>query len=178
MAHGIDGRMQAEEEISGNIGALEGEPVQFMENSQGHVAATHAIETGATMPLMADHIGMQQGDLEEDDTGVTIIASAPIPEPPVSPVTNGSQPAASLVLPSYPVGRGVSLPFGQLLPPCARCNCHALITLTRHSNTGTNRVLCLDHGLRYTSYIEDLVPLKRYSFISPEHESAIRAFLA
>jgi len=176
VAHGIDGRMQAEE-MSGNIGALEGEPAQFMENSQG-VAATHTVETGAATRLMADHIGMQQGDLEEDDSGVVIIASVPMLEPSVSPVTNGSRPTASLVLPSYPVGRGVSLPFGQLLPRCARCNCRALITLTHHSNTGTNRVLCLDHGLRWTSNTEDLVLLKRYSFISPEHEAAIRAFLA
>ena len=178
MANGTDERLQAEKEMSGNIGALEGEPAQFMENSQGQVAATPTIETRAATRLVAGRIGMQQSDVKEDDTGIAIVAPAPKLEPPAPPVTLGSRPAASLVLPSYPVGRGVSLPFGQLLPRCARCSYRALITLTRHSTSGTNRVLCLDHGLSWTSYTEDLVLLKRYSFISPEHEVAIRAFLA
>ena len=178
MANGTDERLQAEREMSGNIGALKGEPVQLMENSQGQVAATHTVETEEPTRLVADYIGIQQSDVEEDGAGVAIVASAPRLEPPVPPVTVESRPAASPVLPSYPVGRGVSLPFGQLLPRCARCNCRALITLTHHSTSETNRVLCLDHGLSWTSDTKDLVLLKRYSFISPEHEAAIRAFLA
>jgi len=182
VAKGVDEGLQVEDEVSGNVDALKGEPAQFMENSQGEVAATNG---------MADHMGSQQGDVEKDDNGVEITASAPKPNPPVSLVNEkiegapsasvGSRPAASLVVPSYPVGRGVSLPFAQLLPRCARCNCHALIAMTHHSDPGKDRVLCLDHGLLWTSDTEDLVLLKawnRYSFISPGHETAIRAFLA
>jgi len=191
--HESDGERSVEEEVSVNVGALIGEPAQFMENSQGEAAAINRIETGGATWLMAHHMGSQQGDLEGDDNGVAITASAPKPKPPVSPVnekiegaapvTVGLRPAASEshVVPSYPVGRGISLPFSQLLPRCARCNCHALIAMTHRSDPGKDRVLCLDHGLLWTSDTEDLVLLKawnQYSFISPVHETAIRAFLA
>jgi len=191
VAKGVDEGLQVEEEVSGNVDALKEEPAQFMENSQGEVAATNRIETREATWLMSDHMGSQQGDVEKDDNGVEITASAPKPNPPVSLVnekiegapsaTVGSRPAESLVVPSYPVGRGVSLPFAQLLPRCARCNYHALIAMAHHSDPGKDRVLCLDHGLLWTSDTEDLVLLKawnRYSFISPGHETAIRAFLA
>ena len=103
-----------------------------------------------------------------------------------------SGPAASTVLPSYPVGRGIFLPSdqllsGQLLPPCEKCGCRALIARVSNSNSFKNGVLCLDHGLEEDSITRCLVvravaQTKKksvvYRFISPEHEAAIRAFLA
>ena len=182
--------MQAEE-VPRITCTPKGELAQLIANSLREVAATLTVETGATTWPMADDTGMQQGDLEEDDNGVAITTPAPKPKPPVAPVnekiegaapvTVESRPAAPLVLPSYPVGRGVSLPFGQSLPRCARCNCSALIAMTHRYDPGKNRVLCLDHGLLWTSDTKDLVLLKawnRYSFISPEHGAAIRAFVA
>ena len=95
-------------------------------------------------------------------------------------VTSGPGSAASPVIPSYPVGRGISLPFGQLLPKCDACSCNALITWYRPCNPKKNGVVCLDHGLTEGTATRDLVLLKwknRFRFISPEHEAAIRAFL-
>ena len=90
-------------------------------------------------------------------------------------------PAASPVLPSYSVGKGASLPFGQLLPQCRHCSCSALIAWSGRSDPKDTGVLCLDHGLKYCSDVRDLVltwDVKcRYRFISPEHETALRAFL-
>ena len=102
-------------------------------------------------------------------------------------MVSGSGYAALTALPSYPVGRGISLPFGQLLPKCDACSCNALIAWRgREKKLGKKKgrgVLCLDHGLEENSTTRDLVILtldryRRYSFISPEHEAAIRAVLA
>jgi hypothetical protein len=165
--------MQAEEEVPGITCTPKGELAQLIANSLREVAAMLTVETGAATWFMADNTGIQQGDLEDNDNGVAIIAPAPKPKPPVTPVneeievvapvTVRSRPAASLALPSYSVGRGVSLPFGQSLPQCARCNCSALITMTHRSDPGKNRVLCLDHGLLWTSDTKDLVLLKAWN---------------
>jgi len=165
-----------------------------MRNSQREVAGTSTVETGSKTWQMANNIGIQLGDPEKtDDGGVAITTSTPIlnAKHPVTPANEklevvppeivGSGPAASPALPSYPVGRGISLPFGQLLPRCAKCKCNALIAMTHRSNPERNCVLCLDHGLLGNSVTRDLILLRawnRYSFISPEHEAAIRAFLA
>ena len=165
-----------------------------MRDSQRGVAGTRTIETGVKTWRTANNIGIQQGDPEKADVAsVAITTSALNAKHPVAPAneklevvppaTVGSEPAASPSLPSYPVGRGISLSFGQLLPRCAKsqCKCNALIAMTHRSNPERNCVLCLDHGLLGNSVTRDLVLLKawnRYSFISPEHEAAIRAVLA
>ena len=181
--------------MPGNIGVREGEPVQKMKSSQQEVAGTRTFETGAKTWRMANNIRMQRGDPEkEDDDGVAITTFtstlndkhlvAPTNDEVVPRLAVGSGPPASPALPSYPVGRGISLPFGQLLPRCAMCNCGALISMTHRSNPEIKCVLCLDHGLLGSSVTRDLILLNvtwnryRYSFISPEHEAAIRAFLA
>ena len=116
---------------------------------------------------MANNTGIQQdGPEKEDDDGVAITPlNAKDPVAPatekleiVTPVTIGSEPAAlaSPALPSYPVGRGIFLPFGQLLPRCAKCNCNALIAMT-HPKPEGNCVLCLDHGLLDSSVTRDLI---------------------
>jgi len=142
------------------------------------------VETRAEM-LMSDSIG---SDPEKGDIGVAIgtstleTSSCPANEElaGVHPVTSGPGSTASPVLPSYPVGREITLPFGQLLPRCGMCDCSALIQvvfLRKHKF-----FLCLDHGLRETSDTRDLAlgsgKGARYAFISPEHEAAIRAFFA
>jgi len=156
-AHNGNGELSAGEEAPG---VSKGKPTRPMKSGQGEVAATGIVETG-TEELMINNKGIQRGDPEEDDNG------AP-----------GS--AASPVLPSYPVGRGISLPFGQLLPKCDACSCSALITWSRRCNPKKNGVVCLDHGLHEGWATRDLALLdnkSRYHFISPEHEAAIRAFL-
>ena len=168
----------------------EGEPALQIKDSQREVAGTRTVETGEKTWQMANNIGMQQGNLKEDDDGVAITTTpnakhsvAPVNDKVVSPVTIGSGPAASPSLPSYPVGRGIFLPFGQLLPRCAMCNCIALIAMTYHSDPEIKCVLCLNHGLLGNSVTRNLILLNgawnryQYRFISPEHEAAIRAFL-
>ena len=99
------------------------------------------------------------------------------------PEMSGPGPAASPVLPSYSVGQGVSLPFGQLLPQCHSCSNSALIAWSGRSDPKDTGVLCLDHGLIFGSGLDvrDLALAwcvkYRYRFISPEHETALRAFL-
>ena len=174
------------------MGVLKGGPAWLVKSSREEVAETCIVKTGKE-PLMIDNIEKQRGDPEEDNNGVAIGTSTPNSRPPatpaneklagVPPVTGGPGSAASPVLPSYPVGRGVSLPFGRLLPGCyCRCSCKALIVWSHTSDPGQNGFMCLDHGLQGNSATRDLVlkknPPYQYSFISPEHEAAIRAFLA
>jgi len=172
-------------------GNLKGEPARLMKNSRGEVAEALIVETSKEA-LMIDNTGIQQGDPEEDNIGVVIGTSTTNSQSPapaaneklagVPPVASGPGSAALPVLPSYPVGRGISLPFGQLLPKCYGCSCNALIAWSHPSDPGANGVLCLDHGLQASSATRDLVILSdswyRYGFISPEHEAAIRALLS
>ena len=166
-----------------------GKSTRLMKSSQGKVAATRIVETGTEI----NNIGIQGGDLEEDDDGVAICTSTrnskPLATPAneklagVPPVTSGPGSAASPVPLSYPVGRGISLPFGRLLPKCDACSCNALIAWYSLSNPKKNGVVCLDHGLhkcydtRHLT-LQLMVGNCRYSFISPEHEAAIRAFFS
>jgi hypothetical protein len=173
---------------------LKGEPAQLMKDgsaSRGEVAAMGIIETGKEA-LMINNSGMRRGDPEEDDNGVAICTSTLNSKSPatlaneelagVAPETGGPEFAASPLLPCYPVGRRISLPFGQVLPQCCYCSCNALITLSNRSDLKENSVVCLDHGLEACYDIRDLKLLwsieHRYRFISPEHEAALRAFLA
>ena len=175
------------------MSVLKGEPARLMKNSRGTVAPTHIVETG-TEALRINNIGIQRGDPEEDDNGVAIGTSRPNSRPPaaianeilvgVPPATSTPGSPASTVLPSYPVGRGISFPFGRLLPKCSwsSCSCNALIIWRSSLDTKQNGPVCLDHGLRKNSVTRDL-SLKtssnfKYAFISPEHDAAIRAFLA
>ena len=172
---------------------LKGEPTQPTKKRRGHrgkVAATGVVNTGKEA-LMINHIGPRRGDPEEDDNGEGICTFASNSKPPASPaneeltglppVTSGPAlgTAASPVLPCYYVGRGVSLPFGQSLLPCSDCSDKALIAWSSRSDPNETGVVCLGHGL---SNIRDLVltwdTKRRYRFISREHESALRAFLA
>jgi len=166
-----------------------------MKNSRGAVAATRIVKTSMEA-LRVNNIGIPRGDPEEDDNGVAIGTSTTNYKPPataaneklagLSPVMSRPGSAGLPVLPSYPVGRGISLPFGRLLPKCdwSSCSCNALIVWRSIFDTKQTGVVCLDHGLREESEVwptRDL-GLKsssfRYEFISPEHEAAIRAFLA
>jgi hypothetical protein len=191
MDSGIDESWQAEEDSPGNTGVLKGEPMRFIENSQGVVAA-RAVGTGAG-PWMADSIGIKPGDLKEDDNDIAVTESTPNPESPAAcasekpaSVTHMSGSDASSKLPSYPVGRGIIFPFNQTLPRCGvgMCRCSALITKTRRSDPSKTGFLCLSHGLDVTTAARDLVfsqpqgKKNLYTFISPQHEAAIRAFLA
>ena len=164
-----------------------------MKNSRGAVAATRIVKTG-TEALRINNTGVQRGDPEEDDNGVSIGTYTINSKPPattandklsgVPPVTSRPRSPASPVLHSYPVGRGVSLPFGRLLPKCdwSNCSCNALIIWRSVNDTKRNGVVCLDHGLQEDLPTQDLhmkrLSVFRYEFISPEHEAAIRAFLA
>ena len=165
-----------------------------MKNSRGAVAATRVVKTGKKT-LRINEIGTQRGDPEEDDNSVSIGTSTINSKPPatadnekladVPPGTSRPESPASPVLRSYPVGRGISLPFDRSLPKCSwsSCSCNALIVWRSHSDIRQNGVVCLDHGLLEES--EDWptrnLYLKsssfRYEFISPEHDAAIRAFL-
>jgi hypothetical protein len=178
---------------------LKGEPAQRTKKRRGNrgaVAATRMVKKGKEA-LMINNIGIQRDDPEEDDNGVAIGTSTPNSKSPtapaneelagVPPVASDSEPesAASPVLPCYSVGWGVSLPFGQLLPQCSECNCNfnALIAWSGRSDPKESGLACLPHGLNYYhSDLRDLVlhwtAARRYRFISPEHEAALRAFLA
>ena len=141
---------------------------------------------------MADSIGIKPDDPKEDDNDIAVTESTPNPETPsacasekpasVTPVTRMSGSDASSMLPSYPVGRGIIFPFSQELPKCGMCRCSALITKTRRPDPSKTVFLCLGHGLDVTLAARDLVLLQAkkslYTFISPQHEAAIRAFLA
>jgi len=175
---------------------LKGETARLLNNSWGQWgrAAIRITETGKKASMI-NNIGIQLGDPEEDDNGIAIGTSTPNSKPPATPTNEklaGVPPVMSRpgspappVLPSYPVGRGISLPFGELLPKCnwCSCSCNALIAWSSHSYPKKSGVLCLDHGLQESSATRDVV-LKwdffnnRYNFISPDHEAAIRAFLA
>ena len=172
---------------------LKGEPTQSRTKRRGHrgkVAAT-GINTGKEASII-NNLGIQRGDREEDDNGVANCTSTFSSQPPavpineglagVPPVTSGLGSVESPVLPYYSVGKGISLPFGQVLPQCSHCSHHALISWSNRSNPKENGVLSLDHGLVNGSDIRDLkLPWyieHRYRFISPEHEAAIREFLA
>ena len=173
---------------------LKGELAQLTKNgsgSQGKVAATGIVESGKEA-LMVNNVGMQGGDPEQDGNGVRICKFASDSKPPaaaaneeltgVSPIASGPGSAASPVLPHYSVGWGVSLPFGQSLPQCGECSCNALIAWSGRSDPKETGVVCLGHGLVYGSDIRDLVLnwtyQRRYRFISPEHEAALRAFVS
>jgi hypothetical protein len=176
------------------VSVLKGDPGQLTKNGSGscwgEVTATHIVETGKEA-LMINSMGKQPGDPEDDDNGVAICTSTSNSKPPAAPANeqlagvppemSGPGSAASPVLPSYSVGKGVSLPFGQLLPQCSHCSCNAVIAWSNRSDPKENGVLCLDHGLKYGSDIRDLVlawDVKwRRHFISPEHEASLRAFL-
>jgi len=175
------------------MSVLKGKQARPMKNSRGAVAATRIAKTG-TEALRISNIGIQGGDPEEDDNGVAIGTSTTNSKPPATatneklagllPVSSSAGSPASPVLPSYPVGRGISLPFGRLLPKCdwSGCSCNALIVWRSGIDTKQNGVVCLDHGLQEDSPTRDLW-LKsftsfQYEFISPEHLAAIRAFLA
>jgi hypothetical protein len=159
------------------------------------VAATHIVGTGEDAPMI-NNMGVQRDDTEEDDNGVAICTPTPnskrLAAPAneeltgLSPVTSGPTPGSAEppVLPCYSVGWGVSLPFGQSLPQCreydySNCSNKALIAWSSRSDPKETGVVCLGHGL---SNIQDLVlkwdVCRRYRFISPEHEAALRAFLA
>ena len=173
---------------------LKGGPVQPTKKRWGHrgeVTATGIVETGKEA-LMSNSTVTPKGYREEDDSGVANCTSTLRSQPPAAPTneelagvppgTNGLESAGSPVLPCYPVGKGISLPFGQVLPQCPYCSCNALITWSSRSNPKENGVACLDHGLLSYSDIRDLkLPWSiehRYRFISPEHEAALREFLA
>jgi len=180
---GIDESLQADEEAPGNMGVLKGEPARFMKSNQG-VVATRTVGTGVGA-LMTDSM---------DDNDIAVTRSTSNPKPPaastneklatITPVANISGPGTLSVLPPYPVGRGIFLPFNQTLPKCEMCRCtSALITRTRRSDPCNTVFLCLGHGLDVTSATHDLVLCQLtkkylYSFISPQHEAAIRAVLA
>ena len=147
---------------------------------------------------MINNMGVQRDDPGEDDNGVATCTPTPnykrLAAPAneeltgLSPVTSGPTPgsAESPVLPCYSVGLGVSFPFGQLLPQCGEYNCNdnALIAWSSRSDPKETGVVCLYHGLQYDNYsdVRNLAlrwtAQRRYCFISPEHETALRAFLA
>ena len=173
---------------------LKGGPTQPTKKCRGHqgkVAATGIVNTGKEASII-NNIGIQRGDREEGDNGVANCTDTLSSQPPaapineeladVPPVTSGLRSAAPPVLARYSVGRGISLPFGQLLPQCSLCSYSALIVRSNRSDATESCVLCLDHGLQMLSDIQDLeLPWtieNRYRFISPEHEAALRAFLA
>jgi len=144
---------------------LKGELTQFMKNRE--VASSRSVETGKdSEALRINNIGIQRGDPEEVDNGAAICTSTPNSKPAaiptdeklagVPPGTSRPGSPAPPVLPSYPVGRGISLPFGQLLPTCDWCSCNALIAWSRTTAEGSG-VLCLDHGLEKNSATRDLV---------------------
>jgi len=172
------------EEVPGNIGVRNGELARQMRNSQREVAGTRTVETGSETWQMANNMGIQQGDDGVAITTPTLNANHPVASAnenveAIPPETVGPGPSASPALPSYRVGRGISLPFGKVLPRCANCNFRALVALTSHrSMPESDCVLCLDHGLQSSSVTRDLILWPRCKFISPEHEAAIRAFFA
>jgi len=188
--------LQAEGDAPVNMSVLKGEPARLMKNSRGVVATTHIVKTG-TEALRINNRGIQRGDPEEDENGVSIGTYTTNSRPPatapneklagVPPVTSRPGSPAPPALRSYPVGRGISLPFGRLLPKCdwSSCSCHALIVWRSILDIKQTGVVCLDHGLIKESESWPTQRLRlngnhifQYEFISPEHEAAIRAFLA
>ena len=153
-----------------------------MKDSQAEVSVTRITGTGEDA-LMVNNVEIQQGYPKEDDICVANCMSTPNSKSPANPpmrnlqVSTPDHPATSgpgsAVLPSYPVGRGISLPFSQLLPKsdagtCTSCN--ALIAWRRPDNPKKSGVICLDHGLKEGSTTQALNLLtykNRYSFISP-----------
>jgi hypothetical protein len=173
---------------------LKGGPAQRAKKrrgNRGEVAATGIVET-EKKALMINNIGIQRGDPEEDDDGVANCTSTLSSQPPaaptneelagVPPVTSGLGSTASPVLHRYSVGKGIFLPFGQVLPQCPHCSCKAVIAWSNRSDPKENGVRCLDHGLVNGSDIRALMLpwdiVHRYRFISPEHEAALREYLA
>jgi len=191
---GIDERLQAEEDAPGNMSVLKGEPARLMKNSRGAVAATRIVKKGKDASRIKT-MGTQH-DPKEDDNGVAIGMSTPNSRPPATAanetlagvplVTSRPGSPAPPVLRSYPVGRGISLPFGRLLPKCGwlGCSCNALIVWRSPFDIKQNGVVCLDHGLQEesvhwpTRYLRLKDTRFRYEFISPEHDAAIQAFFA
>lgn len=172
------------------MSTLKGESAQRTKSGPGEGVASRAIETD-TGVLFLNDIGIQRGGPKEYDNDVAICTSIPNFKPPADP-TNGklagvppvTGPAISPILPSFPVGRGISLPlpFGQLLRTCDKCNCKALIAWSIRMRRGGCGVVCLDHGLEVNSATRDLVLLtqsegRQYTFISLEHKAVIQAFL-
>ena len=191
---GLTECVQASGEVPGNMSMLKGEPGQRTKKrwgNRGAVAATRMAKKGKEA-LMINNIGIQRDDPEEDDNGVAICRFTPNSKSPTSPaneepagvppVTREPESAASPVLPCYSVGRGVSLPFGQLLPQCSDCSNNALIAWSGRSDPKETGFVCLAHGLEYGSDVRNMAlnwtPNRRYRFISPEHEAALRAFVA
>ena len=140
---------------------------------------------------MINNMGIQRDDPEENDNGVAIYTPTPNSKRLATPANEeltGSSPlmsgptprsAESSVLPCYSVGWGVSLPFGQSLPQCSECSDNALIAWSSRSDPKETGAVCLDHGL---SNIRELIlkwdVKRRYRFISPRHEAALRELLA
>ena len=170
-----------------------GEPTQPTKKRRGHrgkVAATGVVNTGKEA-LMINNIGIQRGGREEDDNGVANCTSTLNSQPPaapinkeltgVPPVTSGLGSAESPVLPCYSVGLDVSLPFGQLLPQCSECDYNSLIAWSGRSDPKETGFACLGHGLKWSNIQNPVLNWtlkRRYRFISPKHEAALRAFAA
>jgi hypothetical protein len=91
-----------------------------MENNQGEMISTRAVET-VPETLMANNIGIQQGDDEmEEDEGITIGTSTSNPKPPVAPPTRSLQ-----VYPRWLVGRGpLHQPYFLPIPWEGESPCH------------------------------------------------------
>jgi len=174
--------------VPGNIGVRNGEPALEMRNSRQEAAGTRTVETGSRTWQIANSMGIQPEQANDGGVAITTPTPALNAEHPVAPAnenvevippeTVGPGPATSPELRSYSVGGGISLPFGKVLPRCANCNFRALVAITHHSMPESDCVLCLNHGLRSGSVTRDLMLWPRCRFISPEHEAAIRAFLA
>ena len=161
-----------------------------MKDSQAEVSVTRITGTGEDA-LMVNNVEIQQGYPKEDDICVANCMSTPNSKSPANPpmrnlqVSTPDHPATSgpgsAVLPSYPVGRGISLSFGQLLPKCDFCSFNALIAWSDGFDPKQNGFMCLNHGLQENSATRDLVlkqnPPFRYCYISPTHEAAMQAFL-
>ena len=192
---GIDERLQAEEGAPRNMSVLKGERAQLAKNglgNQGEVAATPIVKTGKEA-LTINNIGIQPGGREEDENGIAICTSTSYFKTPTTPAneelvvvgvlpeTSEPESAPPPVLPCYSVGKGISLPFSQVLPQCSECNSSALIVRSSRSDAKENGVVCLDHGLTRHTDVRRLAMIwsieRRYRFISPDHEAAIRAFL-
>ena len=171
---------------------LKREPTQRTKKRRGHrgeVAATGIVDADKEASII-NSIGTQRGGYKKDDNhGVESCTSTLRSQPPttptneelagVTPVMSELGPATSPVLSCYPVGQGISLPFGQVLPQCSECTRKALIAWSSRFDPNETGVVCLNHGLldiRGVVLAWDVN--RRYRFISQEHEAALRAFLA
>jgi hypothetical protein len=103
-----------------NANVFEGESTQPMENNQGEVISTRAVET-VPETLMTNNIGTQQGDAEmEEGEGMAIGTSTPNLKPPVAPQTRSFQ-----VYPRWLVGRGpLYQPYFLPIPWEGESPCH------------------------------------------------------